>query len=44
VPPGVFVKGRPRPVRDQGLRLHEVYAVCSIAGDLTISEIVEVPN
>jgi acetamidase/formamidase len=31
-------------VRDQGLSLHEAYAICSVAGDLKISEIVDVPN
>jgi acetamidase/formamidase len=29
-------------VRDQGLSLHEAYAICSVAGDLKISEIVDV--
>ncbi len=31
-------------VRDQGLSLHEAYAICSVAGDLKISEAVDVPN
>jgi len=31
-------------VRDQDLSLHEAYAICSVAGDLKISEIVDVPN
>jgi acetamidase/formamidase len=31
-------------VRDQGLSLHEAYAICSVAGDLKISEIVDVPH
>ncbi len=31
-------------VRDQGLSLHEAYAICSVAGDLKISEIVDIPN
>jgi len=31
-------------VRDQGLSLHEAYAICSVAGDLKISELVDAPN
>jgi acetamidase/formamidase len=31
-------------VRDQGLSLHEAYAICSVAGDLKISEIVDIPH
>ncbi len=31
-------------VREQGLSLHEAYAICSVAGDLKISEAVDVPN
>lgn len=31
-------------VREQGLSLHEAYAICSVAGDLKISEVVDVPN
>jgi acetamidase/formamidase len=31
-------------VRDQGLSLHEAYAICSVAGDLKISEVVDIPN
>jgi acetamidase/formamidase len=31
-------------VRDQGLSLHEGYAICSVAGDLKISEVVDIPN
>jgi acetamidase/formamidase len=31
-------------VRDQGLSLHEAYAISSVAGDLKISEIVDIPN
>jgi len=31
-------------VRDQGLSIHEAYAICSVAGDLKISEVVDVPN
>ena len=31
-------------VVDQGLSLHEAYAICSVAGDLKISEVVDVPN
>jgi acetamidase/formamidase len=31
-------------VRDQGLSLHEAFAICSVAGDLKISEAVDVPN
>ena len=29
---------------DQELSLHEAYALCSVAGDLKISEVVDVPN
>jgi acetamidase/formamidase len=29
---------------DQGVSLHEAYALCSVAGDLKISEVVDVPN
>ncbi len=31
-------------VREQGLSLHEAYAICSVAGDLKISEVVDIPN
>ena len=31
-------------VQEQGLSLHEAYAICSVAGDLKISEVVDVPN
>ncbi len=31
-------------VRDEGLSLHEAYAICSVAGDLKISEVVDIPN
>lgn len=31
-------------VQSQGLSLHEAYAICSVAGDLKISEVVDVPN
>jgi acetamidase/formamidase len=31
-------------VRDQGLSLHEAYAICSVAGDLKVSEVVDLPN
>jgi len=31
-------------VRDQGLSMHEAYAICSVAGDLKISEVVDIPN
>lgn len=31
-------------VRDRGLSLHEAYALCSVAGDLKISELVDVPH
>ena len=31
-------------VTDQGVSLHEAYALCSVAGDLKISEVVDVPN
>ena len=31
-------------VVEQGLSLHEAYAICSVAGDLKISEVVAVPN
>jgi len=31
-------------VREQGLSIHEAYAICSVAGDLKISEVVDVPN
>jgi acetamidase/formamidase len=31
-------------VRDRALSLHEAYAICSVAGDLKISEIVDVPH
>jgi len=29
---------------DQQLSLHEAYALCSVAGDLKISETVDLPN
>jgi acetamidase/formamidase len=29
---------------DQGVSLHEAYALCSVAGDLKISEVVDLPN
>ena len=29
---------------DQGVSLHEAYALCSVAGDLKISELVDLPN
>ncbi len=31
-------------VRDQGLSIHEAYAISSVAGDLKISEVVDIPN
>jgi len=31
-------------VRAEGLSLHEAYAICSVAGDLKISEVVDIPN
>jgi acetamidase/formamidase len=31
-------------VQEQGVSLHEAYALCSVAGDLRISEVVDVPN
>jgi acetamidase/formamidase len=31
-------------VQEQGLSLHEAYAICSVAGDLKISEVVDVPH
>ncbi len=31
-------------VVDQGVSLHEAYALCSVAGDLKISETVDLPN
>src|SRR5207245_9548533 len=31
-------------VRDQGLSLHEAYALCSVAGDLEISDVADVPD
>jgi len=31
-------------VRDQGLSLHEAYAICSVVGDLKLSEVVDIPN
>ena len=31
-------------VTDQGVSLHEAYALCSVAGDLKISEVVDLPN
>jgi acetamidase/formamidase len=31
-------------VGDQQLSLHEAYAICSVAGDLKISEVVDLPN
>ncbi len=31
-------------VREQGLSLHEAYSICSVAGDLKISEVVDIPN
>jgi acetamidase/formamidase len=31
-------------VTDQGVSLHEAYALCSVSGDLKISEVVDVPN
>jgi acetamidase/formamidase len=31
-------------VAEQGVSLHEAYALCSVAGDLKISEVVDVPN
>jgi len=31
-------------VTDQDVSLHEAYALCSVAGDLKISEVVDVPN
>ena len=31
-------------VTDQGLSMHEAYALCSVVGDLKISETVDLPN
>jgi len=31
-------------VGDQRLSLHEAYAICSVVGDLKISEVVDLPN
>jgi len=31
-------------VSDRGVSLHEAYALCSVAGDLKISEVVDLPN
>ncbi|MFF0341349.1 acetamidase/formamidase family protein [Kribbella sp. NPDC004875] len=31
-------------VTDQGISMHEAYALCSVAGDLKISELVDLPN
>jgi acetamidase/formamidase len=31
-------------VVDQSLSMHEAYALCSVAGDLKISEVVDLPN
>lgn len=31
-------------VTDQGVSMHEAYALCSVAGDLKISELVDLPN
>jgi acetamidase/formamidase len=31
-------------VREHALSLHEAYAICSVAGDLKISEVVDIPN
>ena len=31
-------------VQTHGLSLHEAYAICSVAGDLKISEVVDIPN
>jgi acetamidase/formamidase len=31
-------------VVEQGLSLHEAYAICSVAGDLKISEVVDIPS
>lgn len=31
-------------VQEQQLSLHEAYAICSVAGDLKLSEVVDVPN
>jgi len=31
-------------ITDQGLSIHEAYALCSVAGDLKISEAVDIPN
>jgi acetamidase/formamidase len=31
-------------VSDPGVSLHEAYALCSVAGDLKISEVVDLPN
>jgi acetamidase/formamidase len=31
-------------VSDQGVSLHEAYGLCSVAGDLKINEVVDVPN
>jgi acetamidase/formamidase len=31
-------------VTDQQVSLHEAYALCSVAGDLKISETVDLPN
>src|SRR5579883_2793097 len=31
-------------VHEEGLSLHEAYAICSVVGDLKISEVVDIPN
>jgi acetamidase/formamidase len=31
-------------VQDQGVSLHEAYALCSVAGDLKINETVDLPK
>jgi acetamidase/formamidase len=31
-------------VTDQQVSMHEAYALCSVAGDLKISELVDLPN
>jgi acetamidase/formamidase len=31
-------------VQEQGLSIHEAYTICSVAGDLKLSEVVGVPN
>jgi len=31
-------------VTDQNVSMHEAYALCSVAGDLKISEMVDLPN